>query len=246
MASTTETGHAKNVANFREIITIIKSFGAKYQPISDSIKIENLENMANQAEQVLLKLKEAETLYKQVNAALQGLFKNMNPLVTQIMGLLSSSDAKASSIEEARNIAKLITGANAKKKKTEENSAENTEAKNTRSVSRQSYDSRLDNFEKLVTVLQNISEYKPNEDAFKVSSLQNIVLQMKNAIKENDEKELIKSQWLEKRNQILYTPETGLVDISIKIKEYVKGAFGGTKSKEYKDLTKIRIIGLNR
>jgi hypothetical protein len=246
MASISETGHAKNVANLKEIITIVKSYGAKYQPISESIKVASLENLANQAELTLSKLKEAETLYKQANATLQELFKNMNPTITQIMGLLSSSDAKASSVEEARNIAKMITGANSKKKKTENTMDENADAKVTRSVSRQSYDSRLDNFEKLVTVLQNIAEYTPNEEAFKVVSLQSLVLKMKNAIKDNDEKELVKNQWLNKRNQLLYTPETGLVDVSTKIKEYIKGAFGGAKSKEYKDIVKIRIVSLRK
>ena len=32
MAKTSETGHAKNVANFAQLVAICKSYGAIYQP----------------------------------------------------------------------------------------------------------------------------------------------------------------------------------------------------------------------
>lgn len=244
MASRSETGHAKNLANFKELITVVKSFGDRYQPVSEALKIPALENLAAKAEETLSKLKEAETLAKQSNASLKALFKPLNTLSSQIMGLLKSSDAKPSSIEEAKRVQKLITGSNNKKKSPGDTENPSAETQATRSQSRQSYDSRLDNFEKLVTILQNIPEYQPIEEAFKISALQTKIQTMKQAIEENDQKELLRSQEMHERNALLYTEGIGLVDTGLKVKEYIKGIFGGVKSTPYKAVSKINLTNL--
>lgn len=240
----TETGHAKNVANFKELITTVSSFGALYNPSAKALQADALEKMAQTAEQALSKLKETETQAKQATALLQTEFKTLNTLTSQLMGLLMSSGAKASSVEEARTIQKRITGSNSKKKKTETPEGGATETKETRSTSRQSYDSRLDDFEKLVTVLQNVTEYAPNEADFQVSALLAKIEAMKRAIQESDAKEVVRNQAMHERNALLYTPETGLVATSLKVKGYVKAVFGGVKSMQYKSLSKIKIAFL--
>ena len=240
MALQSETGHAKNLANFKELITVIKTFGAQYQPMADALKIPNLEAQATQADQALAQLKQAETSAKQATATLQEHFKPLNTLSSQIMGLLKSSGAKTSSIEEAKAIQKIITGSNSKKKKRETATDASETTKVTRSQSRQSYDSRLDNFNKLITVLQNISEYKPNEDAFKIINLQAKAQAMQQAIQDNDLKEQIRSQAMNHRNTLLYSIDTGIVDTGLKVKEYIKAIFGGVKSLQFKAVSKIK------
>lgn len=235
-----ETGHAKNLANFNELITLVKSFEEQYNPIADNLKIAALEAQAKKAEEVLSKLKEAETVSKQATATLQSEFKTLNTFTSRIMGLLISSGAKSSSIDEARSIQKKIVGNNTKKKKTDTQEASPTETKETRSTSRQSYDSRLDSFEKLVTVLQNIPEYTPFEDEFKIKALQFKIKAMKEAIQTNDNKEALRSQMMTERNNLLYTDDIGLVSVANKIKAYIKAIFGGVKSTQYKTASKIR------
>lgn len=246
MASQSETGHAKNLANFKELISIVKSLGEKYQPSAEALKVASLETLATQAEQLINKLKEAETLAKQATASLQDTFKTLNTLSSQIMGMLSSSGAKSNSIEEARSIQKRITGGNKKSKTDNTNSQDSEEAKAKRSQSRQSYDSRLDEFEKLIIVLQNISEYNPNEELLKISSLQNKVVEMKNAIQTTDDKNMIRSQAMAERDKILYAPESGMVEIALKVRAYIKAAFGGVKSMEYKRVSKIEVKTLKK
>ena len=243
MASTSETGHAKNVANFKAIITVVKSFGAQYQPSSKNLQVEVLELQAESAEKTLNKLKEAETLNKQANATLQMHFKSLNTFSSRLMGLLISSEPKASSIEEARSIQKRITGGNTKKKKEEVVAKSSNDAKIKRSQSRQSYDSRLDDFAKLITVLQNIPEYNPNEEELKITTLQNMVQIMKQAIEDNDSRDLMRNQAMNERNVVLYSADTGLTDTVFKIKAYVKAKFGGIKSVQYKSISKIKVVG---
>ncbi len=49
MASTSETGHAKNVANFEDFISFVTAYGATYNPSKASIKLANLNAIFTQA-----------------------------------------------------------------------------------------------------------------------------------------------------------------------------------------------------
>ena len=42
MASTSETGHAKNVANFQDLIEFVTGYGATYNPSKNSLKLPQL------------------------------------------------------------------------------------------------------------------------------------------------------------------------------------------------------------
>jgi hypothetical protein len=243
MASMSETGHAKNVANFKELITVVRSFEGQYQPIAEVLQINALEKQAANAGEVLSKLKELETLSKQATATLQEEFKTLSTFSSQLMGVLISSGAKTSSVEEAKAVQKRIAGTNSRKKRTEMKDSFLGETKDFRSTSRQSYDSRLDDFEKLISILQNIPEYRPKEDLFQVVTLQSKAKNMKNAIQENDSRDIARKQVMHERNALLYTPESGVVAIASKIKAYIKGVFGGVKSTQYKSVSKIKIAG---
>jgi hypothetical protein len=39
MASTSETGHAKNVANFQDLIAFVKGYGTTYNPSKSALKL---------------------------------------------------------------------------------------------------------------------------------------------------------------------------------------------------------------
>ena len=50
MASTSETGHAKNVANFQDLIEFVTGYGATYNPSKSSLKLNNLITLKASAE----------------------------------------------------------------------------------------------------------------------------------------------------------------------------------------------------
>ena len=43
MSSTSETGHAKNIANFQDLISFCQGYGATYNPTKESLKIPQLQ-----------------------------------------------------------------------------------------------------------------------------------------------------------------------------------------------------------
>ena len=53
MASTSETGHAKNVANFQDLIEFVTGYGATYNPSKNSLKLPQLISLKASAEGTL-------------------------------------------------------------------------------------------------------------------------------------------------------------------------------------------------
>ena len=45
MASTSETGHAKNIANFQDLISFCQGYGTSYNPTNPRLTLAELENL---------------------------------------------------------------------------------------------------------------------------------------------------------------------------------------------------------
>lgn len=50
MVSTSETGHAKNVANFATLISFCTAYGANYNPSNPALSITELNNLHTSAQ----------------------------------------------------------------------------------------------------------------------------------------------------------------------------------------------------
>ncbi|MGE0076603.1 MAG: hypothetical protein AB7S48_01960 [Bacteroidales bacterium] len=102
-----------------------------------------------------------------------------------------------------------------------------------------SYDSRLDNFDRLIKLLSSITAYAPNETDLKVESLTALYndLKTKNMAVLNAETPLTIARL--SRNEVLYKTNVGIVDISVDVKNYVKSVFGAT-SPQYKLISNLK------
>lgn len=63
MSKAIETGHAKNVANFLDLITFCQAYGVAYNPVKDSLKIPQLQSMHVSANEVLNAAKVQKTKF---------------------------------------------------------------------------------------------------------------------------------------------------------------------------------------
>ena len=99
----------------------------------------------------------------------------------------------------------------------------------------------MNNFEKLIALLQTIPEYKPNEDELKVETLQTLLTDLKTKNSEVVKTYLVLETARGVRNGLLYKPQTGIVDVSLDIKAYIKSVFGAT-STQYKLISKLRFV----
>ena len=241
MTSTNETGHAKNVSNLDDLISIITAYGATYNPTKTAIKLTALQTLSTNAKAAVNAVNAALPAYSNAVAAREVAFTPLNKLSTRVLNAIKATDTTEQVDDNARTLIRKIQGKRATPKKTEEEKAaaqaEGKEVKEI-SASQLSYDNRLDNFDKLIKLLSSITLYVPNEAELKVTALTTLY----NDLKAKNAAVLAATTQLSiariSRNDVLYKANTGLVDIALDVKTYIKSLYGAT-SPQYKQISGI-------
>ena len=244
MASTSETGHANNVANLENLITSATAFGTSYNPSKESIKLTALQILLANSKETLNSLNISQSAYSNAVAARESAFEPFSKLITRVNNALKASDTTVQVDDSAQTIVRKLQGRRASAKITdEEKKALEAEGKegNQISATQLSYDSRLENLDKLIMLLESVPYYKPNEEDLKVESLKSLQTGLK--AKNNDV--VVASIQLSNariaRNELLYKPLTGLIDVAFDFKVYIKSVFGAT-SPQYKQISKLKFV----
>ena len=81
MASTTETGHANNVANFESLIISATAFGTSYNPSKESIKLTTLQILLTNSKETLNSLNISQSAYSNAVAARESAFEPFSNLL---------------------------------------------------------------------------------------------------------------------------------------------------------------------
>jgi len=241
MVSTSETGHAKNVANFDDLISFVTGYGTAYNPTKASISLPELQNLSTRSKNALASVNAAIPAYSNAVAAREAAFSPLNKLITRVINALKATDASKQVDDSARTLVRKIQGRRASAKMTEEEkktAAAAGKEVNEISSSQMSYDSRLDNFDKLIKLLASVALYKPNEKELTVEALTTIYNDLKTKNSEVVTAATPLSNARISRNDILYKENTGLIDIALDTKSYIKSLYGA-KSPQYKQVSKI-------
>ena len=242
MASTSETGHAKNVANFDELISFVTGYRESYNPSKATIKLDALKALSDHAKTSINAVSSMEPAYKSAVAAREVVFIPLSKLTTRIMNSIKATDTTVQVDENARTLVRKIQGVRATAKKTEDEKkalAEKGKEVVVISTSQMSYDSRLDNFFKLIQLLSSVPEYNPNETELKIEHLNTILDDLKAKNAAVVESYIPLSNARIRRNDLLYKENTGLYDVALDVKNYIKSVFGAT-SPQYKQVSKIK------
>ena len=237
MASTSEVGHAKNVANFHDLISFCQGYGAPYNPSKPTLKIGALQALETTAQNSLAAVIPLRTAYNDaVNARIQA-FNGIKPLATRLINALQSTDASVEKIADAKSFNKKIQGG--RSSATQTPVSPETPPPNTISASQQSYDQIIQHFAGLISVLQSEPSYTPNEPDLTIASLNGrlaLITQKNQDI--SDAYTSVDNGRIE-RDNILYHIETGLVDRANEVKKYVKSIFGAS-SPQYAQVSALK------
>ena len=229
MSSTIETGHAKNVANFSNLCSICTGYATAYNPSKSTLSLGALNTMYSESQKTLTLVHSAFSVHKNAMADREVAFKSFSKFVTRIMNALKASDSTPEIDEKAASFASKLQGKRVSTKLTEEEkqalAKEGIEHKEI-SSSQLSFDNRIDNFGKLITFLETVPAYNPNEADLKVTALKDHLQDLKNKNAAVIEAHTALSNARISRNAVLYKVNTGLVDVALDVKSYVKSVFG--------------------
>jgi len=237
MASTSEVGHAKNIANLNLLNTNIIAVGAIYNPSNPKLLLTNLQtiytNAFNQQENVnnlvapySIAVDERETIFKPLNRELTKLRKAYK----------ATEGVSPVQLEDFMTIIRKLKGV----RKTAIIASTNPdEAQTNYSTSQMSYDQRTNNMDLLIALLQNTPNFNPNETEYQIATYQNKKVQM-----------LVKTQAVADtfvplnnarslRNTTLYNSVDNLVDTANRAKDYLFTILDAS-SAQYKAIAKIK------
>ena len=174
MSNVSETGHAKNVANFEKLVVNVSGLGAAYNPSRGSIQLSALNDLLGNAKAVISNLNQAESVNKNAISAREVAFEPLSKLITRVGNSLKASGSSSSTDDQATTLIRKLQGRRATPKMSdEEKKAAEAEGKTVKesSSSQMSFDNRLDNFDKLIKLLTTVPEYAPNETELSVAGL---------------------------------------------------------------------------
>ena len=234
MASTSETGHAKNVANLQKLTEQVTVY-TLYNPPVDNLKVANLTALYIAASTKLNEVEDKRNANKNAITVRQSAFENLKSTCTKIINHLEILGLPQGTIDQAKSLNRTIQGG---QKKTTTPPEEGKEETKTVSTSRQSYTQQADNFGILLQLLGTITEYNPNEDDLKLTNLETYKNLLVSSTQSVDQTEAELNNKLIERDQILYADGTGLYSIAQNVKKYVKSLYGAI-SPEYTNVSSI-------
>ena len=238
MASTSETGHAKNVANFEKLISFCTSYGGDYNPSNTALSVAALGTVFTNTGAAMDAFRQSKVTYTNAVNARQLEFKDIKSLSTRIVNALAVSGAGQGIIKDARTINRKIQGSRASKKAAPP-ADPNTPVPKTISVSQLSYDQQVEHCGALTELVSQEPLYKPNEADLKTAALGTKVTALKKANTNVDNTYTDYNNKALDRNNVLYAPIKGLVAVAIDAKSYIKSTFGAS-SPRYKQVSGLR------
>lgn len=232
-----ETGHARNAANLGQAIAFVTSYGATYNPTNSALTIAALGAKKTAADGSIDDVTTAMGPYKMVVNDRQEKFEGIRKRTTRAINALEASGASQKDVDDARTFKRKLDGARAKTLVDDPNTDEDESEGN--SVSQQSYVQLVEHLDNFIQVLIDSGSYAPNETDIQIATLQAYSADLKaandavaNAIPPLSNARIA-------RNEILYAEGTGLVDIALLVKKYVKSVFGAD-SPQYKQISGLK------
>jgi hypothetical protein len=241
MSKQNETGHIINIAAFSTLISYVGSLGSTYNPSNDALKPGALKLLHSRCEKAHDEWSRAYIDWKLAVAERINAFSPLGKLATRIINAVSATGIDESFVDNGRPFIRLLRGKRLKPKRTKEqvekDMLDGIDRKEI-SVSRLSYDMRIDHFRSLIAFVQSVKEYSPNEQDLRLDSLKLYLKRLEQSTSEVYSKHSLLYDARAKRNHLLYGRCTGLIDMAQMVKRYVKAVYGPT-SEEYRHISKI-------
>ena len=234
MASVSETGHNKNVANFASAIQVLVEMGSLYNPTNHNLLLANLNPVKTNLGGTITFLNNKKPIYKNAVADREILIAQLPSRLTMSLNYAKSTNISQTDKENLSSQVKKMRG----DKKAKVVNPETAEGDSI-STSQMSYDSRIANFDTYISQLSSLAEYNPNETVIQIADFQNYHQKLTNSstLVNSAGNELITGR--KNRNDILYNDQINVIQLMRDIKAYLK-SLGSAAEPYYKAIVKLQ------
>jgi len=244
MASTSETGHPKNVANFESVLSFVIGYGATYNPSKVNLKVPALQTQLASCKANIASVTSTSVAFNNAVNARMIAFFGLKKLSTRLLNALDATAATPQIVKDFKTINAKVQGSKLTKADSGKTPAPLdpntpvTETAKTISSSQQSYSSLIEHMATIITILSTEPTYLPNETDLKVVTLNTLLTNLKNTNTGVINAYTTVSNARIARDQSLYNTTNGLCETAKEIKMYVKSVYGAT-SPQYKQISGI-------
>lgn len=242
MASTSEVGHAKNVANFEDLIEFVNSYGTNYNPSKRALQSNELNSLLEKAKLKLNGVIVQNTAFNNAVNERATAFSNVRKLSTRLINALEVTDASEKTVKDAKGFNQKIQGKRAKT--TPKPVDPDAPAPKTISTSQQSFDQIIQHLTGLKEVLRAESSYSPNEVELQVRTINDKIEALDRSNKLVAAAFTSISNTRIDRNETLYNSQDALTTVAQEVKKYIKSVYGAT-SPQYKQVSGISFRKVN-
>lgn len=237
MASSSEVGHAKNIANLNLLNTNIQALGAIYVPSNPKLLLTNLQNIYNKGFSEQKIVNDSLAPYSVAVDEREVIFKPLNRDLTKLRRAYKATEGVTQvQLEDFMTIVRKLKGE--RKTPLKDTTNPDEEAVN-HSTSQLSYDQRTNNMDLLISLLKNTANFKPNETEYKVATYENKKAQMLAKTQAVATTYVPLNNARSTRNTTFYNGSDNMVDIANAAKDYLFTILD-TSSAQYKAISRIR------
>ncbi|MGE0772485.1 MAG: hypothetical protein AB7K37_12285 [Cyclobacteriaceae bacterium] len=230
--------HVTNVVSYSRLVDICSGHGGNYKPGNGNLQLKAMRALLEKAQSSLHDVSQKRDAYQRIQNERKAVFDNLGILANRVIGTLASLHVPEATIADARYFSRLIAGVRATPRLPIPSVDSADPALKTSGHQRLSYVAKADHFTNLVQMVQALPDYKTNEPELQIESLKEMAERMQQL---NEDVFLAKAALTTarmERNRILYRARTGVVDVAMAAKRYVKVVFG-TRSGEAAQLVKL-------
>lgn len=214
--------------------------GESYQPSRYALSLPAMQELHRQADECIALAESYEMQKRLLGIQFGAELKQLPAFITRIKNIIKASDALPGIKESAYSLAFQVTGKSTSSKKPQETAeAADGTKKETATHHKQSHsvDSILENFGRFISYLETIPQYTPNIQDITIAALNSKHAALSSTHLNLKDLERNLSLARSRRDELLYTETTGLVEIAYAVKSEIKGIFGSS-STQYKLISK--------
>lgn len=237
MASTSEKGHAKNIANANLLNTYIAQLGSIYNPSNPKLYLSNLQNIYTTSFSQQENVNTLVAPYSLAVDSRERIFAPISKKITKLRKAYKATEGVTpAQLEDFMTIARKLKGI---RKANNAPTTDTVEEQKQHSTSQMSFDQRTNNYGILISQLQNTLNYIPNEIEYQIATLQAEKVQMLQATQNVANTFIPLTNARSTRNNTMYLSEDNLVDTFNKAKDYLFTILDDN-SVQYKAIAKIK------
>ncbi|WP_316734872.1 hypothetical protein [Pedobacter aquatilis] len=218
MASTSEVGFAKQLADYEDFLELLSKLDDLYMPPKRELSLANLRSHLTAAKEAMRAVSVAVPSYSTAVDKQTLAFSVLNDKITRSLNFYKVCISNPNEIDTAKNLANKIRGVSKKSKPVKD---ADTPKKNV-SQSQVSFDSRIENLKQYIDVLSASGEYATSGSGIDIQDLNSILTEMEETNGNVATAKLPIEEARNKRYQIFYAPNSGLADLVTKVKRYLR------------------------